>query len=760
MNAGNRLPNAGNTCRLLMGLAILLMTIATSTATVPEAPLDLVVRDASSPNTPDRMIELSWRANPQGAVPDGYMIYMAQAENGAAGDFRAITRTTETSHLLQNMGLGLYVFQVTAFNADGEGRASEMAKIAFGGGPDPTNAISFTTAPEREAQIGVPYRYDADAVDPNGGAVRYAIEEAPLGAPFPFAEGMTVNATTGVVEWTPQRSGVFAAALIARLESDTTQNAMQVLILNVVEPPCATIRGTVINANGTVIERAYVAAITPDGNNGTPWNTGASAEVINGEYALSVPNGTYVLYLKHPMAGLVWYKDAGDISGAERIVVVCGDAVQADFVVVAPPEPTRFTVSGRVTAQSDGGGVMATVQFMMRDRNGSNTDPATGGFYPGDLSVKTDPDGFYTIELTDQYAYIAQAIPENEDLLTQFYNRVSNPTEATPITAQANSFSVDFSLASRPVYDNGIGGRVTDATGIAVPSQVIAIRIARDNNTPDPTGRGDFARATMTESDGAFTLRNLVPGDYVVLAIPADREHTPGYYVLGGGASLGWADATRITLDETTFSSSTGIILGPRDGKRGFARLGGYVKVLPGSTKSNRDLLGADPLPGVFVYALDTDGRVGDYTFSDASGWFQLIELGAGDYQIIADKVGYTSQVITTNLDYNGRASVDQDISMSKGTSGVDDAVAGTGGLALYPNPVDSRLTLSFEARAGDASLTIIDPLGRTISVTSIDLVDGANSAVVDIATLRPGCYRAQLQAAGINRSVPFIVAR
>lgn len=744
-------------------VAILLIVLATTAlATRPAPPIDLKAEYVMSPASNEAYILLTWQAPPNSPAPDGYIVYMAIPTNNGALDFQMVGRTTETEFRIPNPSSGPHAFYVTSFNSDGESGRSDYAKVVIdNGGPDPGTSIYFTTKPLTEAKVGEAWVYDADAVDPDGGVLHYRIEEAPLGAPFPFAEGMTVNATTGVVEWTPTRTGVFAAAVIASLESDNTKSAMQVLIINVVAPPCATISGTVVNANGTTVDGAYVVAVPVDNNNPGGGNTRNAAEVVNGAYSLSIGEGIYALYLKHPQAGLIWYRNAADISGAERLTVACGDALTADFVVTTPPEPTRFTIGGRVTRKADGSGTMATVQFVASSKNGS-PDPATGsnGAF---LVARTDADGYYQVELIDGYKYIAQAMPIDADLLSQYYKEVSNPTEATPISSADVNTSIDFALDSRPVYNNGIGGMVVDASGAIVMSQVIAIRITKGNssNVPDPNGKGEFARTTKTEQDGSFMLENLMPGDYVLLAIPNDREHTPGYFVAGGQASLGWSDATRITIGETDFSTSNTIALAKREGKRGFARLGGTVKVLPGGTKIGRDLLGADPLSGVFVYALDDQGLVGDYTFSDANGWFELTELGVGDYRIIADKVGYYQQTVQTTLDYNGRSSVEQDISMTKEASGVDDdIITGVAGATVYPNPATDRMTVRFNGRSGSASLSIIDPLGRTIGTRSIEAVDGTNDVQVDISALRAGAYRLRIESTDANGSIPFVITR
>jgi RHS repeat-associated protein len=54
---------------------------------------------------------------------------------------------------------------------------------------------AIITAPVTSALIGQPYRYDVDAVDPDGDPVTYALTNPPA--------GMSINAASGVITWTP-----------------------------------------------------------------------------------------------------------------------------------------------------------------------------------------------------------------------------------------------------------------------------------------------------------------------------------------------------------------------------------------------------------------------------------------------------------------------------------------------------------------------------------------------------------------------------
>src|SRR5262249_4985136 len=60
--------------------------------------------------------------------------------------------------------------------------------------PQPNRPPVITSAPLTNATAGVPYSYDVDAIDPDvGDTLTFALTLAPT--------GMTMNATTGFIQW-------------------------------------------------------------------------------------------------------------------------------------------------------------------------------------------------------------------------------------------------------------------------------------------------------------------------------------------------------------------------------------------------------------------------------------------------------------------------------------------------------------------------------------------------------------------------------
>lgn len=121
---------------------------------------------------------------------------------------------------------------------------------------------AFTTVPAVEANPGRAYRYDADAADPDGDPLRFTLRDGP--------RGLTVNAETGLLTWTPAAGDLGTHPVTLREEDGRGGSAEQRFTISVVtappnRPPYFTSVPVVEAAIG-VAYRYPTAAIDPDGD--------------------------------------------------------------------------------------------------------------------------------------------------------------------------------------------------------------------------------------------------------------------------------------------------------------------------------------------------------------------------------------------------------------------------------------------------------------------------------------------------------------
>jgi hypothetical protein len=226
-------------------------------------------------------------------------------------------------------GLPYYNFSTLA--ADGKLDPSELTSLRSLVFYNP-NGVQFTydlvvlaqvnqkpviqTLPVREVLGGKPYRYDVDATDVNGDPLTYQLVVKP--------EGMTIDASTGVISWTTQTTDLGNHTVLVQVTDGRGGITEQRFTLSVTEtlpnrPPIFTSTPSV----DAYISQRYTYdanAIDPDQDN--PLTFG----LITGPDGMSIDPATGVVQWTAPPA------------------VILGDTVLGR--ITAPGEQDEFTFSG------------------------------------------------------------------------------------------------------------------------------------------------------------------------------------------------------------------------------------------------------------------------------------------------------------------------------------------------------------------------------------------------------------------------------
>ena len=102
-----------------------------------------------------------------------------------------------------------------------------MFLVGCGGVITPTNqAPVITSTPITTATIGLLFTYNVDATDPDEDTLTYALTTSPV--------GMTINSSTGLINWTPTTSGNYNVTVEV---SDSDLSDTQSFIITITETP-------------------------------------------------------------------------------------------------------------------------------------------------------------------------------------------------------------------------------------------------------------------------------------------------------------------------------------------------------------------------------------------------------------------------------------------------------------------------------------------------------------------------------------------
>lgn len=234
--------------------------------------------------------------------------------------------------------LGSRTFRVLVADERG-GEATQDVTVVVATGNRPPRIVS--TAPTT-ARTGAPYRYDLDAVDPDGDSLLHTLEAGP--------EGMTVRAADGLVEWTPRTDQAGAETVRVAVSDGRGGVARQefpvvVSTSTANRPPRITTQPTLTATEGQPY-RYDVDATDPDAGDTVAFQLGIAPE-------------------------------GADIDGSSGVVgwtpsrPFAGGLEQANPLCRRPPQPTRTRLLADLRWQWRDAAVISTpVVGPLRDTNG------------------------------------------------------------------------------------------------------------------------------------------------------------------------------------------------------------------------------------------------------------------------------------------------------------------------------------------------------------------------------------------------------
>ncbi len=449
------------------------------------------------------------------------------------------------------------------------------------------------------------------------------------------------------------------------------------------------ISGTAYNREGLPIPHAFVVLynIVPNTTNSIYLWIGTFAD-MDGHYTLQhIVPGSYNMALVNHFWMPVFYPSTTDYDAAGVVTVVDANVEGIDITI---PIPQTYTLSGFVTDATTGLALSGIKVRIDRPGMGHHGDPTTG---PADSTSCPD---FITNATTDETGYWSFVVPQGDYVLVavdpthvyraQFYGGASNPFEATHLIVDSDLDSLNFAMSINvPTVTNSISGLITENG--AIPSYpVMVVAVSSDE---------DWEDATMTDQNGAYTLRHVRPGDYYVVACAPSAP--PTYYQ----NSITWEDAQLVTVN--------GSVLGI-DIQLNYTPLSG-----PGTLEGTVVSAGGTPLANVTVALQDNQDNVITFATTDANGQYSIPQLADQNYKAIVTILNvptYEEQVLVT-----GNVNRDFVLNAPTGTDDQYQTLPTTSvSLRNYPNPFNPVTTIAFNVpKASNVTAEIYNLKGQKV---------------------------------------------
>ncbi|MCX6134760.1 MAG: carboxypeptidase regulatory-like domain-containing protein [Ignavibacteriales bacterium] len=720
----------------------------------------------------DGKVQLNW-SKPAGDSVRYYLVYRTSLTTILG--FTRIDSTTRNEYIdsppATNVVPPMYVYYVEARMNSGFAMKSNLVTVMLS--IPRVDVVRILSEPVKTGKVGVLYTYRVKAVSSDSTAkLKYDLSYRPT--------GMTVD-TTGLIKWTPDRKGT--STVQVTVYSSKGGKASQLFYISVTGPS-GVVAGTVSDTSGKPIAKVTVRLYGRDRDNHFEYSAVTDNQ---GKYSISkIDFGTYSARAV-PLKGNYleqWYDGATTADKAKPIEVKDTLVVPVNFKLRSKATIPIFTVSGAVLDSAKKPVKGAWVSFAVSsfgfnssrpgDNDWSGDDDNRDLFDQGQMrsfglgvvgampgvgtpilgmdptesfdfrldgnsiyvyTTRVDSLGKYSLKLP-QGSYIVQAYASGYYRL--FYNNRSDFLSADIIKVLADAPNINFAL--KPVHPLALGkisGSVVDSTSRGgVISRVLAYRLR-------PVGRDTIIapKAYMADTDslGAYSLANLPPGDYIVLAVPLGH-YVPSFYSVLGSTNR-WKDATRISVDGNSVAGITIYVVPMLRTSTGYASIRGNVtSSTPTSFGSMGKLSAAAGIEGSMVYAVDNaSGQVAGYGVTNTDGSFTIAELAPGSYSVTVDKVEYSATSATATPTYDAVTGAADASTVSLNIDAVVTDVAQEPGVIPesyvleqnYPNPFNPSTQILFSMPKSERiSLVVYNLLGQKVATLVEGLLEQGTHAV------------------------------
>jgi len=357
------------------------------------------------------------------------------------------------------------------------------------------------------------------------------------------------------------------------------------------------VTGVVLRASDHApVADAWVTVVSPV--NSKPPANGVMTDSTGAYRIPGLNTGTYIVMASKDGFATQYFDQVSDPSLATDVSVVEGQTTAAiDFALIVPP-----SISG--TVKDGSGNPLAFAEVHAQSVPLTPTQP----MYL--FATKTDVNGEYTV-VAPPGTYILQAMAQG--YMPLWYDQIRQADSATRIVlGTANVTGIDFTLNTGGV----IAGTVRMTGGAAVKGAQVSIFF---DKTTNPTFPHNTITGVMTDDNGAYAIKGLVTGTYIVVA------QKDGFVLQFFAMASDVAQATKVGVTEGLTTAGIDFELG----------------ALPGISGTVTDQSTGLPLPKAEVWVSSSSQRF--VTYTDQNGEYH-IGVAPGTYKMNANAPGYSGE--------------------------------------------------------------------------------------------------------------------